>query len=80
MDIILAIIVGLIAGWLAGIIMKGSGYGIIGDIILGLLGSVIGNWIFGFLGITSYGTLWTIIVAVVGAVALIYIVRFIRNL
>ncbi len=80
MDIIVAIVFGLIAGWLAGIIMKGSGYGIIGDIILGLLGSVVGNWIFGFLGITSYGTLWTIIVAVVGAVALIYIVRFIRNL
>jgi len=64
MDIIIAIVVGLIAGWLAGIIMKGSGYGIIGDIILGLLGSIVGNWIFSFLGITSHGTLWTIIVAV----------------
>ena len=80
MNIILAIVVGLIAGWLAGIIMKGSGYGIIGDIILGLLGSIVGNWIFGFLGITSYGYLWTMIVAVIGAVALIYIVRFVRNL
>ncbi|PWB50131.1 MAG: GlsB/YeaQ/YmgE family stress response membrane protein [Candidatus Methanoperedenaceae archaeon] len=77
---IIAIVVGLIAGWLAGIIMKGSGYGIIGDIILGILGSIIGNWIFGFLGIGSYGILWTIIVAVIGAVVLIYMVRFIRNL
>ena len=80
MDIIIVIVVGLIAGWLAGIIMKGSGYGIIGDIILGLLGSIVGNWIFGFLGITSYGNLWTVIVAVIGAVVLIYIVRFIKNL
>ena len=59
---------------------EGSGYGIIGDIILGLLGSIVGNWIFGFLRITSYGTLWTIIVAVIGAVVLIYFVRFIKNL
>lgn len=80
MDIILSLVVGLISGWLAGIIMKGSGYGVIGDIILGALGGVIGGWIFGLLGIGFYGTLGAIIVSVVGAVVLVYIVRLIKGI
>ena len=79
MDLLLSIVVGLIAGWLAGVIMKGSGYGMIGDIVIGAIGGVIGGWIFGFLGIAVYGTLGAIIVAIVGAIVLIYIVRMVAG-
>lgn len=77
MDIITAIIVGLIAGWLTGVIMKGSGYGVIGDIVLGILGGIIGSWLFEFFGIAFYGIFGSIIVAAVGAIVLVYIVRLI---
>ena len=53
MTMIYAIVVGLIAGWLAGQVMRGGGYGIIVDILLGLVGGVIGGWVFGLLGITA---------------------------
>jgi uncharacterized membrane protein YeaQ/YmgE (transglycosylase-associated protein family) len=70
------IIVGLVAGWLAGQIMKGSGFGAMWDIILGLAGAVIGGWIFGALGIaTGGGMLYSIVVALIGACLLIAISR-----
>jgi uncharacterized membrane protein YeaQ/YmgE (transglycosylase-associated protein family) len=80
MDLLTLIIVGLIAGWLAGLIMKGSGYGIIGDIILGILGSIIGNWAFSLIGIGAYGIIGNIIIAIVGAVILIFIARLLKGL
>ena len=65
------IIVGLIAGWLAGQVMKGGGYGMIVDIILGLLGGLLGGWLFGLLGIgAGSGMIGSIIVAFIGAVIL----------
>src|SRR5215813_5769599 len=65
------ILTGLIAGWLAGKVMKGGGYGIIIDIVLGLLGGVVGGWLFGLLGIWhGGGMIPSIIVAFVGAVIL----------
>jgi len=75
-----AILVGLIAGWLAGQVMKGGGYGIIVDILLGLVGGVIGGWLFGALGILPSGSLLgSIIVAFVGAVVLVAITRAIKH-
>jgi uncharacterized membrane protein YeaQ/YmgE (transglycosylase-associated protein family) len=77
---IYSIIVGLIAGWLAGQVMKGGGYGILMDIILGLLGGVIGGWIFGALGIwPNAGILGSIIVSFVGAVVLVAISRMLKR-
>jgi len=77
---IYSIIVGLIAGWLAGQVMKGGGYGILMDIILGLLGGVIGGWIFGALGIwPNAGILVSIIVSFVGAVVLVAISRMLKR-
>ncbi len=69
------IIVGLIAGWLAGKVMKGEGYGVLVDIILGILGAVVGGWVFGLLGFHAGGLIGTIIVSFVGAVILVWIVR-----
>ena len=77
---IYSIIVGLIAGWLAGQVMKGGGYGIIVDILLGLVGGIIGGWIFGALGIwPGGGMLGSIIVSFVGAVVLVAITRAIKR-
>ena len=68
------ILVGLIAGWLAGKVMRGGGYGPVVDIILGLLGGVVGGWVFGLLGIMpGSGMVPSIVVAFVGAVILVWI-------
>ncbi len=73
------IIVGLIAGWATGRIMKGSGYGPIMDIVLGIVGAVIGGWIMTTLGIGGGGLIWTIIVAIIGAVILVWVVRLVTG-
>ena len=74
------IIVGLIAGWLAGQVMKGGGYGVVVDIILGLLGGVLGGWIFEKLGVsTGGGMIGSIIVAFIGAVILVGITRVLKR-
>jgi uncharacterized membrane protein YeaQ/YmgE (transglycosylase-associated protein family) len=68
------LLIGLIAGWLAGKIARGEGFGCIGDILLGLIGSVIGGWIFTQLGIVhSNGLLYSLAAATVGAVLLVCI-------
>ena len=80
MGIITWIIVGLIAGWLAGQVMKGGGYGVLVDIILGLLGGVLGGWLFGALGVwPGGGIIGAILVAFVGAVILVALSRLIKR-
>lgn len=74
------ILVGLVAGWLAGTLVKGGGFGVIGDIIVGVLGSVLGGFLFGFLGFSGgRGLLGSIVVATIGAVVLIFILRLIKR-
>jgi len=73
------IVVGLIAGWLAGQVMKGGGYGVLVDIILGILGGFVGGWVFGLLGIHAGGMIGSIVVAFVGAVLLVWITRLIKK-
>ena len=74
------IVVGLIAGWLAGQVMKGGGYGVVVDIILGILGGIVGGWVFGLLGISSGGgMIGSIIVAFIGAVILVGITRVLKR-
>ena len=69
------ILIGLIAGWLAGTIARGRGFGCITDVILGLVGAVIGGWIFSRLGIASFGFLGSLAAATVGAVLLVAVAR-----
>ena len=75
------IIVGLVAGVLASLVMGGTGYGIIGDIIIGIIGAFVGGWVFSVLGVASPlgGLAGTILVAFVGAVLLLFILRLIRG-
>ena len=66
------VVVGLLAGWLAGFAMKGGGYGLIGDMVLGLVGGVVGGWTFRVLGVSAGGGIFpTVLVAFVGAVIVI---------
>ena len=74
------IIVGLIAGWLAGQVMKGGGYGVLMDIILGMVGGIVGGWVFGALGVyPGGGLLGSIVVAFIGAVILVAISRALKR-
>lgn len=75
MEIIYWIIIGLIAGWLAGLVMSRRGYGIVMDIIVGLIGALIGGFLFSLLGLGTTGFIGSLIIAFVGAVILILIVR-----
>lgn len=78
--IIVWLIIGAIAGWLAGLLVKGGGYGLIGDIIVGIAGALIGGWLAGTLGITiGSGFIASIITAVIGAVILLIILRAIKR-
>ncbi len=79
MYIIWQIVIGILAGFLAGKIMRGRGYGLLVDLLLGIVGSMLGGLIFSFLGLYSSGLLGELVVATVGAVLLIYIVRRIRG-
>ena len=81
MDPITWLIVGLVAGVLASLVMGGTGYGIIGDIIIGIVGAFVGGWLFKQLDIsTPFGGLpGTIFVAFIGAVVLLFVLRLIRG-
>ena len=73
------IVVGLIAGWAAGKIMTGGGYGTAMDIVLGIVGAVVGGWLLGALGIHAGGLIGTIVVAIIGAIFLIWITRLLKK-
>ena len=73
------LIVGLIAGFLASVVMRGGGYGIVGDIIVGLIGAFIGGWLFSLLGIGAGGLIGSIVVAFIGACILIFLLRLISR-
>jgi uncharacterized membrane protein YeaQ/YmgE (transglycosylase-associated protein family) len=79
MSIIAWIVVGLVAGWLAGMVMKGGGYGVIGDIIVGIVGALLGGflaaWLFGVQDAVSGINIISIVTAFLGAIVLIAVVR-----
>jgi uncharacterized membrane protein YeaQ/YmgE (transglycosylase-associated protein family) len=74
------LIIGAVAGWLAGILVKGGGFGLIVDIIVGIVGAFVGGWLASELHISIGGGFFgTIIVAVIGAVILLFVIRLIRR-
>jgi uncharacterized membrane protein YeaQ/YmgE (transglycosylase-associated protein family) len=74
------IVVGLIAGWLAGKVMKGGGFGVLMDIVIGMVGAVLGGWFFGMLGVyPGGGLIGSILVAFIGACILLWLVRLIKK-
>jgi uncharacterized membrane protein YeaQ/YmgE (transglycosylase-associated protein family) len=69
------IAIGILAGWLAGKIMRGRGFGVLVDLLLGIVGSIIGSFVFGLLGLQAYGLIGSIVVATAGAMLLLFLVR-----
>lgn len=80
MEIVWFLLIGLIAGWLAGVLVKGGGFGVIGDIIVGVIGAFVGGYLFKFVGVSvGGGMIGSIVVATVGAIVLIVILRLIKR-
>jgi uncharacterized membrane protein YeaQ/YmgE (transglycosylase-associated protein family) len=74
------LLIGAIAGWLAGTVVRGGGFGLPGDIIVGIVGAVIGGWLFGQLGIlVAAGILGAILSATVGAIVLLLVIKVLRR-
>lgn len=78
-DLLWFIVVGLVAGWLAGQLMKGGGFGLIGNLVVGVLGAVLGGLLLGSGGALGGGLLGSIVVATLGAILLLFAVRLVRG-
>jgi uncharacterized membrane protein YeaQ/YmgE (transglycosylase-associated protein family) len=79
-QLVVFLLIGGVAGWLAGLIMKGGGFGIVGNIVAGVIGAVLGGWLFGVLGISVSGQ-WVgpLVTATAGAVVLLFAIGLIRK-
>lgn len=78
-SLIIFLLIGAVAGWLAGVIMKRGGFGIIGNVVIGIIGAIIGGYLFGMLGITAGGIIGSIVTATVGAIVLLYLVKLLKR-
>jgi uncharacterized membrane protein YeaQ/YmgE (transglycosylase-associated protein family) len=72
-------LIGIVAGWLAGQLMKGGGFGVVGDLIVGVLGALLGGYLFGLMGIGSSGIVGQLVVATVGAIVLLLIIHVVKR-
>lgn len=80
MALIIWLLIGAAAGWLAGQIMSGGGFGLLGDIVVGIIGAVIAGWLFPFLGLRlGGGVLGEIIAAAIGAIILLFVLRLVKR-
>jgi uncharacterized membrane protein YeaQ/YmgE (transglycosylase-associated protein family) len=79
MEYLWFVLIGIAAGWLAGQIMKGGGYGLVGDLVVGVIGALLGGFLFGLLGISAGGLVGSLITATVGAIILIAVLRAIKK-
>lgn len=77
--LVIFLAIGAVAGWLAGVLTKGGGFGLIGNIVVGIIGAIVGGYVFGLFGITAGGLLGTIITATLGAALLLTIVSIIKK-
>lgn len=73
------LLIGLAAGFIAGKIMRGDGFGLFGNLIIGIIGAMLGGLLFGLIGLTAYGLLGQLVTATVGAVVLLWIVSLVRK-
>jgi uncharacterized membrane protein YeaQ/YmgE (transglycosylase-associated protein family) len=79
MEIIWFLLIGIVAGWLAGKIMRGGGFGLIGDLIVGVIGALLGGFLFGMLGLSANGLIGSLVTATVGAIVLLFLLRLVRR-
>ena len=76
---LLYLLIGAVAGWIAGLIMKGGGFGLIWNIVIGIIGGFIGGWLMSLLHIAKGGLVWELIVAVIGAVVLLFVISLFKK-
>ena len=80
-NLIIWLIVGAIAGWLAGVVVRGGGFGLVGDIVVGIIGAFVAGWLFPQLGFhLAVGIVGVILDAAIGAIVLLLIIRLIRRI
>jgi uncharacterized membrane protein YeaQ/YmgE (transglycosylase-associated protein family) len=79
MDIIWFLIIGIVAGWLAGKIMRGGGFGLIGDLVVGVIGALLGGFLFGMLGLSASGLIGSLVTATVGAIVLLFLIHLVKR-
>lgn len=79
MEILWFLLIGIAAGWLAGVIMKGGSFGLVGDLVVGVIGAILGGFLFGLLGLEAVGLIGSLVTATVGAIVLIVILRALRR-
>lgn len=72
--LVIWLIIGAVAGWIAGNLMRGGGFGLLGNIVVGIVGAFLGGFIFDFFGIAAGGILGSLVLATVGAVVLLFVV------
>ncbi|MFZ1574452.1 MAG: GlsB/YeaQ/YmgE family stress response membrane protein [Chromatiaceae bacterium] len=78
-SLIIFLVIGAVAGWLAGLLMRDGSFGLLGNIVVGVIGAVCGGWLFGVLGISLGGLVGSLITAVAGAAVLLFIVGLIKK-
>ncbi|WP_018294956.1 GlsB/YeaQ/YmgE family stress response membrane protein [Mariprofundus ferrooxydans] len=79
MNLVIFLLIGAVAGWIAGNLTKGGGFGLIGNMAIGVIGAFIGKFVFGFLGFSFAGAVGTLMAAILGAVILIFIVGLFKR-
>ena len=80
-SLVIILVIGAVAGWAAGTLMKGQGFGIVGNVIVGIIGAVVGGYIFGLLGLSvGGGIIGSLITATVGAIALLFVVSVLKKI
>jgi uncharacterized membrane protein YeaQ/YmgE (transglycosylase-associated protein family) len=78
-DFISWLIIGILAGWAAGHLTRGRGFGILGNIVVGIIGAAIGGFVFSLIGLSSTGFIGSLVTAIAGAVILLYLATWIKK-
>lgn len=77
--LVVLLVIGLVAGWLAGRIMKGAGFGVVGDLVVGVIGAFIGVWLLNLFGLSVGGTIGLLVASLLGALLLLYVLRLVKH-
>ncbi len=78
-NILWFLLIGVAAGWIAGKIMKGKGFGLLGNLIIGVIGALVGGFLFDIIGLEAYGVLASLVMATTGAVVLLFLLGFVKR-
>ena len=79
MEVIGFLVIGILAGWMAGKLMKGRGFGLLGNMVVGVLGAVAGGFLFRLFGLEAHGFIGSLVTALVGAVVLLFVIGALRK-